>query len=318
MLSGDTDIAIRPIAHKRSMRLMGNGFEITAIAESAAFANPCIDKAVAEISRIERLLTTFNDSSQTALINANAGARPVKVDREVYDLIVRSTRISALTRGAFDITYGSVDKCLWNFDTTIKALPDKAAAKAAVRLINYRNIVTNAEACTISLKEKGMRIGFGGIGKGYAADRAKTVLQNLGDRSGIVNASGDLTVCGHEPDGRPWTIGIADPNHKEQPFAWMNITDMAIATSGTYEKYVVIDGQKYSHTIDPRTGFPVSGIKSVTIICPNAELADAMATPISIMGIHAGLDLINQRMDLACIIVDDQDRLYTSTNIRLS
>jgi thiamine biosynthesis lipoprotein len=176
----------------------------------------------------------------------------------------------------------------------------------------------DAKACTVFLKEKGMRIGFGGIGKGYAAERAKATLQSLGIRSGIVNASGDLCAWGRQPSGKSWTIGIADPAHKEQPFSCLNITDMTVATSGSYEKYVLIDGRKYSHTIDPKTGFPISGIKSVTVICPHAELADAMATPISIMGIEAGLSMINQMKGIACIIVDDADRLYTSKNIRLT
>lgn len=305
-------------AYKRHMRLMGNAFEITVVATDAEFADKCIDNAVAEISRIEVLLTTFNETSQTNLINLNAGIRPVPVDREVYDLIARSIKLSALTQGAFDITYGSVDKRFWNFDTKMTALPDREAAKQAVRLINYRNIVLDAQACTVFLKEKGMRIGFGGIGKGYAAECAKAVLQKMGVNSGIVNASGDLAAWGSQPNGSPWTIGIADPNSKYKPFSYLNISDMAVATSGSYEKFVMIDGKKYSHTIDPRTGYPVCGIKSVTIICPNAEIADAMATPVTIMGIKAGLHLINQMKNIACIIIDDNDKLYTSDNIKLT
>jgi thiamine biosynthesis lipoprotein len=162
-----------------------------------------------------------------------------------------------------------------------------------------------------------MRIGFGGIGKGYAAERAKYVLQQKGIESGIVNAAGDLTTWGHQPDGKEWTIGIADPDSARHPFSYLNITDMAIATSGNYEKFVVIDGKKYSHTIDPKTGLPVRGIKSVTIISPNAEIADAMATPVMIMGIKVGLDMVNQVKGLACIIIDDNDKIYTSKNINL-
>jgi thiamine biosynthesis lipoprotein len=318
MLPYNVDIIrTTPIAHKRAMRLMGNSFEITVVSDDDAFADYCIDEAVAEISRIEQLITTFNDNSQTAWINQLAGIRPVHVDREVFDIIARSIRISELTQGAFDITYGSVDKRFWNFDTTMERLPDEKAAREAVRLINYRNIVLNPDACTVFLKEKGMRIGFGGIGKGYAAERGKLVLKNLGVKSGIVNASGDLCAWGHQPNGRPWTVGIADPNHKDRAFSRMDITNMAIATSGSYEKFVMIDGKKYSHTIDPKTGYPIAGIKSVSIVCPNAELADAMATPISIMGIGPGLNLINQMKHIACIIIDDSDRLYTSKNIRL-
>ncbi len=310
-------LAISSRVFKRVLRLMGNRFEITVTNTSEEKAHLHIDAAVNEISRIEKLLTTFSDSSQTNLINQFAGIKPVQVDREVFDLINRSKRISALTQGAFDITYGSVDKSLWNFDRTMTSLPDAATAREMVRLINYQHVILDQEKSTVFLKEKGMRIGFGGIGKGYAAEMARALLKKRGVESGIVNASGDLTAWGYQPDGKPWTIGIADPDAARHPFSFLDITDMAIATSGNYEKYVMINGKRYSHTINPKTGLPVSGIKSVTIISPNAEIADAMATPVMIMGIKAGLDMINQVKGLACIIIDDNGKIFTSKNINL-
>ena len=307
----------KPAIHKRAMRLMGNGFEISVVDDNEANANAHIDAAVAEISRIEKLLTTFSDDSQTNLVNRNAGIAPVKVDREMFDLVARSIKISALTQGAFDITYGSIDKSLWNFDTKMTSLPDAATALEAVRLINYKNIELDADACTIFLREKGMRIGFGGIGKGYAAEMAKVVLKKRGVQSAVVNASGDLTAWGLQPNGQKWTVGIADPNLSKQIFSYLAITDLSVATSGNYEKFAVIGGKKYSHTINPRTGLPVTGIKSVTIITTNAEIADAMATPVTIMGVHAGLDMINQMNNIEAIIIDDNNRLYTSKNINI-
>jgi len=310
-------ITITQSLHRRVLKLMGNRFEITVVADDEKWAAERIDEAVAEISRIERLLTTFDENSQTNLINRNAGLKPVKVDKEVFDIIQRSKRISSITQGAFDISYGSVDKKLWNFDKNMTSLPDAATAKRLVRLINYQNILLDEDKCTVFLKEEGMRIGFGGIGKGYAAERAKLILRQKGVESGIVNAAGDLTAWGHQPNGREWTIGIADPDATHHPFSYLSITDMAIATSGNYEKFVMIDGKKYSHTIDPKTGLPVTGIKSVTIISPNAEIADAMATPVMIMGIKVGLNIINQVKGLACIIIDDNDKIYTSRNINI-
>lgn len=296
---------------------MGNRFEITVCAENEKEGMSAIDSAIEEISRIEKLLTTFQESSQTNLINRNAGISPVRVDKEVFDLIARSVRISRITQGAFDITYGSVDKKLWNFNQSMTQLPDPGTALKSVHLINYRNIVLDEHKCTVFLKEKGMRIGFGGIGKGYAAERAKYVLRERGIKGGVVNAAGDLTTWGHLPDGREWTIGIADPDSSRHPFSYLNVSDMAIATSGNYEKFITINGKKYSHTIDPKTGLPATGIKSVTIISPNAEIADAMATPVMIMGIHVGLDMVNQVRGLSCIIIDDDDKIYTSKNINL-
>lgn len=302
---------------KLTERLMGNSFEITVVADDETWANEKLHLAVEEIKRIEKLLTTFNENSQTNQINQQAGIAPVKVDREVFELIERSIRISKVTDGAFDLTYGSIDKKLWNFDQTMTTLPSVNEAKSMVRLINYQNILLDKEAQTVMLKEVGMRLGFGGIGKGYSAEMTKALLVRQGVKSGIVNASGDLTTWGNQPDGKPWTIGIVDPDHKKQPFSYLNVTNMAVATSGNYEKYVMIDGVKYSHTINPKTGLPVTGIKSVTIISPNAEIADAMATPVTIMGIKAGLNMINQINYLGCIIIDDHNKIYTSKNINL-
>jgi len=145
------------------------------------------------------------------------------------------------------------------------------------------------------------------------------LLREKGVDSGIVNAAGDLTTWGTQPNGQPWTIGIADPDlATRRAFSYLAISNMAVATSGNYEKYALINGKRYAHTIDPKTGYPVSGIKSVTILAPNAELADALATPVLVMGVRVGLDLVNQMRHIACIIIDDADKLHTSTNIRLT
>ena len=298
--------------------LMGNQFEISAVSLSEEDANRSITAAIKEIKRIEKLLTTYHESSETNSINRNAGIAAVTVSEEIFNLIERSVRISGITQGAFDITYGSIDKSLWNFDTQMKSLPDKATAKEMVRLINYRNIILDKDNTTVFLKEKGMRIGFGGIGKGYAAEMAKTTMQQLGITSGIVNASGDLTTWGVQPNGEEWTIGIANPNILGEVFSFLKISGLAVATSGNYEKFIVIDGKKYSHTIDPRTGLPVTGIKSVTVITKNAEIADAMATPVTIMGVKAGLHMINQMKDIEVIIIDDYNTIHHSNNIRFN
>ncbi len=318
-MSGNNSIAPNGLRiHQRVLKLMGNRFELSVVSDDEQWAQQRIDEAIAEIQRIEKLLTTFDEGSQTNLINQQAGIRPIKADRELLQIIQRSIRISELTQGAFDITYGSIDKRLWNFDQNMTSLPSPEIARQLVRLINYRNIEIDETAGTLFLKEKGMRIGFGGIGKGYAAEQAKKIMRAHNVTSGIVNASGDLTVWGTQPNGSPWTIGIANPDQANEYFSSVQLTDTSIATSGNYEKYVIIDGKKYSHTINPKTGLPIRGIKSVTIITPNAEFADALATPISVMGIQVGLGLINQLKNVACIIIDDFNQVYTSNNIKIS
>ncbi|HEY4326717.1 MAG TPA: FAD:protein FMN transferase [Mucilaginibacter sp.] len=296
---------------------MGNHFEISVVTGNEKWGNEKIDAGIKEIQRIECLLTTFSDDSETNLVNKNAGITPVAVCPETFNLIERSIRISDITQGAFDITYGSIDKRLWNFDEQMTELPDKETAKKMVRLINYKNITLDQENYTVFLREKGMRIGFGGIGKGYAAECARRVMKDAGVESGVVNASGDLTTWGYQPDGKEWTIAIANPNAADEAFSYMTVSNMAVATSGNYEKYVIIGGKKYSHTINPRTGLPITGIKSVTIITPNAEIADAMTTPVAIMGINTGLDMINQIKNIEVVIIDDDDNIYTSKNINL-
>ena len=308
----------KPEVYHRALKPMGNRFQLSAAGTSEEWAQECIEAGVLEISRIEKKLTTYSEESETALINKNAGIEPVSVTRETFDLIERSIKISRITQGAFDITYGSVYKHLWNFDVQLAKLPDPETAQKMRKLINYNNIILDKTDYSVMLKEKGMRIGFGGIGKGYAAERAKFIMKGMGVESGVVNASGDMTTWGLQPDGKPWTIGIADPNFKESVFSYMNITDMAVATSGNYEKFIIVDGIKYSHTIDPRTGLPIRGIKSVTIISTNAEIADALTTPVMIMGVRSGLHMINQMQAVEAIIIDDEDKMHISDNIRLN
>ncbi len=302
---------------KVQTKLMGNIFEFQALSDSEKLGNEQIACGINEVKRIEKLFTTYSDDSVTNEINRNAGIKPTVVPDEFFNLVFRAQKISLLTDGYFDLSYGSLDKDFWNFNQTLTKLPDIEEAKRSVHLINYKNILLDYDSRTILLKNKGMRIGFGGIGKGYAADCAKHVMIKAGVSSGIVSASGDLNAWGYQEDGSPWTIGIANPNLKQTFFSTLNITNKSIATSGNYEKYIKINNQLYSHTINPKTGYPIKGIKSVTIITANAELADAMATPVSIMGIHRGLSFINQIKGLECILVDDNNKLFISDNIKI-
>ena len=302
-----------PVVQRKEL-LMGNRFDLGVVSSNTDLAEQAIEKAIAEIQRIEALLSTFKDDSQTNLINRKAGISPVKVDKEVYELIQRAQRISKVTQGAFDLSYGSLDKSLWNFDQKMTQLPSPEIALESVGLINYENIELGEG--TVFLREKGMRIGFGGIGKGYAADRAKKVLQDLGFENGVVNASGDMNAWGVREDGNPWKVGISNPDAPIEVFAEFDLINSAVATSGNYEKFVWIDGVKYSHTIHPKTGFPIHGIKSVTVFAPFAELADVLTTPIAVMGVEVGLDLINQMAGISCLIISDDNVIYSSKSIR--
>ena len=295
---------------------MGSRFEITVVANDSLQANQYIDSAVSEISRIEKLISSWDPNSQTSLINKNAGVQPVAVAPELFQLIERSLGISKLTDGAFDISFASMDK-IWKFDGSMKEMPSEARIKQSVALVGYKNILLNPDNHTVFLKRKGMKIGFGAIGKGYAADKAKALLQSQGVTSGIINASGDMNTWGKQPDGSPWKVAITNPMDKNKAFALLPIINGAVVTSGNYEKYVTFNGVRYTHIIDPRTGYPATGIVSATVFAPKAELADALATSVFVMGKEAGLDRINQLPNIECIIIDETGAVTTSTNIEI-
>ena len=196
-------------------------------------------------------------------------------------------------------------------------LPDSNTVAASVKKINYKNIILNPDKRTVFLKEKGMKIGFGAIGKGYAANKALEIMSQMNLEGALVNASGDLISWGKDEGGKEWKIGIMNPKEKDKIFSWLTIGETAVVTSGNYEKFVMIDGQAYSHIIDPRTGYPVKGLSSVTIICPNAELADALATSVFVLGKEKGLALINHLKGIECLLVNDDQELFTSENLHL-
>lgn len=295
---------------------MGSRFDITVVAESETKGNQYIDLAVAEITRIEKLISSWDANSQTSEINRNSGIKPVVVDDELFQLIQRCIKISKLTNGAFDISYASMDK-VWFFDGTMKEMPTEEAIKNSVAKVGYQNIVLDEKNHSVFLKLEGMKIGFGAIGKGYAADKAKALLQSKGVTSGIINASGDLNTWGKQPDGNDWLVAIVNPLNKEHVFSWMPVNNSAVVTSGNYEKYVKFNNVLYTHIIDPRTGYPATGILSATLFTANAELADALATSIFVMGVETGLDFVNQLKGVECIIVDKDNKIKTSKNINL-
>jgi FAD:protein FMN transferase len=302
---------------KRTTKLMGSRFDITLVAADSAQANTYIDVAVGEITRIEKLISSWDAHSQTSEINKNAGIKPVKVDSELIGLIERSIAISRLTDGAFDISYASMDK-IWKFDGSMTSMPSEQSIKASVAKIGYRNIVIDKANGTVFLKMEGMKIGFGAIGKGYAADKAKDLLIKKGVKAGIINASGDMNTWGKQPNGDEWKVAITNPMDKNKAFALLPITNGAVVTSGDYEKFVTFNGIRYAHIIDPRTGYPSTGIISVTVFAPKAELADALATSVFVMGKTAGLDRINQLPNIECVIIDDKGNVFTSNNIKIN
>jgi len=302
-------------SHKVQLRLMGSDFELIVVEQDAATSQQRLHEGVAEIQRIEQLLTEFNGTSQTALLNRQAGVQPLQVDEEVYALIARCIRLSTLTQGAFDITAGAL-KALYNFKGSSFQLPDAATLAATLQAVGSRHIQLQPERA-VYLSRKGMRIGFGAVGKGYAADRVKALWMAKGVKSGVINASGDLTAWGTQPDGSPWKIGIADPDNPSKIMLWLPVNNAAVATSGNYEQYFEQNGIRYSHNIDPVSGKPVPFIKSVTVVSPSAELSDALATAVTVMGREAGMYLVDQLPNVHCLLIDAENQVFQSRHINI-
>ena len=181
--------------------------------------------------------------------------------------------------------------------------------------IGHEKIALNKAEQTVFLMEEGMRIGFGAIGKGYAADRAKALLMSKGVKGGLVNASGDLTTWGTRNTGEKWMVGITNPMDKSKIFSWLPIIESSVATSGDYEKFIEFKGKKYSHIIDPRTGYPTKGVTSVSIFAKKAELCDALATAVFIMGRDSGIHMINQMDGVEVVLIDDEKKIHKSSGI---
>ncbi|MCC7454351.1 MAG: FAD:protein FMN transferase [Crocinitomix sp.] len=317
LLVGLSFVSQAQLATYRTTLLMGSRFDLTVVAATEAEGNAYIDTAMAEITRIEKLISDWDPTSQTSGINRNAGIRPVKVDKELIDLIQRSIAISKLTDGAFDISYASMDK-IWKFDGSMTAMPSPEEIQASVERAGYEKIILDLDSQTVFLSEKGMKIGFGAIGKGYAADKAKQLLMEKGVVAGIMNASGDMNTWGKQPDGTDWMVAITNPMNKDNAFGILPLKQGAVVTSGDYEKFVEFNGVRYGHIINPKTGYPATGIISVTIFAVSAELADALATAVFVLGTEVGLDRINQLPDVECIIVDAQGKIYTSKHITIN
>lgn len=300
--------------YKRKISMLGSPFEITVVAKDSVEAKKYIDLAIAEVKRIENQISDWIPTTQISLVNKNAGIQAVKVDSEVFDLVERAIKISEITEGAFDITYASMDK-IWKFDGSMTSMPSEEMIKKSVAKIGYKNIVLDKSNQTIFLKLVGMKLGLGGIGQGYIADKVKDVLLANGCKSGIVNVSGDINAWGRQSNNKQWTVGIINPMNKNKVFATFPLENSAVETSGSYEKFVVFNGIRYSHIIDPRTGYPAQGVVSVSVFAKQTEIADALATGIFVLGVEVGLDLVNQLKGIECIIVDDKGKIHASKGI---
>lgn len=274
------------------------------------------ERAIAEVKRLESLMTTWRDDSEVSRVNAAAGKQPVHVGPETFEVVQKSLWASRLSGGAFDVTFEAMHG-LWKFDEDLDPHPPSAADVASRRkLIDYRHVVLDPKAQTVFLDVAGTKMSLGGIAKGYAIDHASRVLAAAGLRDFLAQAGGDLYVRGKKPDGSPWIVGVRDPRGPEGSyFASVAVEDHAFSTAGDYERAYVAGGKRYHHIIDPRTGWPATASRSVTIWAKDALTADAIDDAVFILGPEKGLALVESLDDCGAVIVDKDDKVWISKRL---
>jgi thiamine biosynthesis lipoprotein len=277
-----------------------------------------LDAALAEIRRIESVMSTWIPTSDVSKINNEAGSKPVSVSEETFNVIAKSLWISKLSEGTFDITFASMG-ALWSFDENLSTrVPDPKEVEKARKKIDYTKVKLDATETTVMLQDADTRINLGGIAKGYAIDRASALLRERGLTSFYCQAGGDLFVEGKKPDGTPWRVGIRDPRGPEgKYFAILDVEDHAFSTAGDYERFFLTkDGKRYHHILDPRTGYPATASRSVTIWAKDAVTADAIDNAVFILGPEKGLALVESLDETGAVIVDANNKVHVSKRLK--
>jgi thiamine biosynthesis lipoprotein len=322
--------------YRKSKILMDTLVTITVVSNSQDSAEKAIDSAFSEIEKLEKLTNFFSSESEVSLINKNAGISGVKVSPDMLDILEKALLVSEKTNGAFDVTIGPV-MTLYDFYKKIR--PEQGAIKKNLPLVNYRELIIDKNKSTVFLRKKGMLIDLGGIAKGYAADKAVETLKINGIHSGLVSVAGDIEAFGLKPDKRPWKIGIRSPRIPTTPpipplprvgkrgvkgdkegfsddiMATIELRDMAISTSGDYERFFILDGKRYHHILSPKTGYPAEGCQSVSVITKNGVFTDAFATGVFILGPERGMKIL-EKMGFDGVIVDSQGKVHITPGIR--
>lgn len=302
---------------RRAEKVLGVAVEVTVTAEDEELGYINIAEALAEIRRIEALLGADNPASEVSRINASAGVAPVTVRPELFKLLKRAVQISELTSGSFDITVGALE-AVWRFDGSLKGLPDPKEIAGVLPLVGYRQLQLDPEKGTAFLPLPGMRIDLGGIDKGYAADRAKEVMLAKQVPGGMINIGGQITAWGNKARGEKWLLGVSDPVRVGHIRAWIPLIESSVSMIRPEARYLVYEGVTYGEVLNPANGRPASGIEQVTVLARSAELSQALATALCVLGPQQGIRLIEQLGDTEAIVVDKAGFLYHSSGLLLN
>jgi thiamine biosynthesis lipoprotein len=303
-----------PAIVKRAQMHMGTVVTITAVAESESIAQGAASSGFAEIRRLEELLSTWIPSSELSRVNAAAGSAPVPVGPETLALVQYSLQVARLTSGGFNIAIGPAVEA-WSV-TERQHIPTESELQQLMPLVDLRGVHVDAENRTILLDRVGMRIDVGGIGKGYAADRAVDMMRKAGASAGVVALSGDIKAFGKLPGGHGFPVGIQHPRQEGAVLAWVDLQDEAISTAGDYERYFARNGMRYHHILDPQTLEPARACQSVTVVAKDGVWADGLDTGIFVMGPERGMELVEHLADVEAIIVDAEGRMMVSSGLK--
>jgi thiamine biosynthesis lipoprotein len=302
---------------ERTFASMGSELKLKAWTADEAAAGAAFEEVANEFDRLEGLMSTWREHSEIQELNRAAGKNPVRVGTELRSLLTTANQVSEWTDGKFDVTFG-VMSGLWKFDYQNKddTIPDPAEVARRRKLINYRDLIVDERAGTAFLRRDGMIANLGGIGKGYAVDRAREILLKRGFHDFIIQFGGDMYVAGREAD-RPWRVGIQDPRGpKNRIFASMELSNSTFSTSGDYERFFMKNGHRYHHILDPATGEPATGCRSVTIIASSATIADGLSKGIFILGPEAGMALVERLPDVEAVMVTDKNKVLVSSGLK--
>ena len=294
-----------------SQNIMGTRCSVELWSEDKARGQAAIASVFADMHRIDRLMSTWKEDTEISLVNRDGSKHPVKISEELFRLLQESVRYSELTHGAFDITYASVGY-LYDFKKGVH--PDQKAIDAALPGINWRHMKLDEKKLTVFFTRPGMRIDLGGIAKGHSVDKGIEILQKQGITRAMVNAGGDTRIIG-DRFGRPWVVGVRDPDNEHKMYLRLPLTDTAFSTSGDYERYFDEDGKRYHHIIDPKTGDSARKVRSVTVISGTATRTDALTKSVFIMGAKEGIEFINTLPDVDAVAVSPDGKVHYSRGL---
>lgn len=300
---------------KESREQMATVVVLMAYAADEAAIKAAFDKAFDEIERLDALMSSRRPSSLVLALNQAAGAAPIPLRPEVVEVLGVGLEMAQETNGAFDVSWAAL-RPLWRFDDTsaTRVVPTAEAIAQVLPLVNWRKITLDRAAGTAALTTPQMAIDLGGLARGYAADRALAVLHAAGLRNCLVYVGGDIVASGSK-GSLPWVVGIQDPRGPGY-FATMAARDVAVVTSGDYERYFEAGGKRYHHILDPRTGYPATGVRSVTVIAPNGTRADALATALFVQGVRAALQYAEAHDGVEVLLVDDRNQIHLSPGLK--